>query len=154
MRLRASGVEIASTKQDRLWRVRLVTAAMGAGVLGLAAVAPSRADDLQSFWSQFRMAALSGDEHRIEALTRFPVQAMGVTDDEVRTVGRAGFAKTWAAVLKADTGQVAAPASERSLIEKTLRWPGKPADAEQCLATICFARTAAGWRLVKVYVGD
>ena len=139
---------------DRLRRVLLVTAALGAGALGLGATASSRADELQGFWSQFRTAALSGDAHRVELLTRFPLQVKGVTDDEVRAVDRAGFAKTWAAVLRGDTGQAVEPVSERSLIQRTPRWLGNPADVEHCLATMCFSKTSAGWRLTRVYVGD
>ena len=139
---------------DRVWRALLVAVALGTGAMTLGARAPSRADELQSFWSQFRTAALSGDEHRVEALTRFPLQTKGVTDDEVRTVSRARFTKAWAAVLKGDAGQAAEPASERSLIQKTTRWPGNPADTEQCLATICFSKTTAGWRLSRVYIAD
>ena len=142
------------TASDWLRRALLVTAALGAGAVGLGATASSRTDELQSFWSQFRMAALSGDEHRVALLTRFPLQVKGVTDDEVRTVGRAGFAKTWVAVLKGDTGQAAEPLSEQSLIRRTPHWPGNPADVEQCLMTICFSKTPAGWRLTRVYVGD
>ena len=139
---------------DRLARSLLVTAALGAGAMGFGGTASSRPDELQSFWSQFRTAALSGDEHRVELLTRFPLQVKGVTDDEVRAVGRAAFAKTWAAVLKGDTGQAAEPVSERSLIQKTPRWPGKAADGDHCLATICFSNTPEGWRLTRVYTSE
>lgn len=140
-----------------------VALAAGAGVASRAGVADSAVpvaakpaattSSFQSAWAQFRAAVLARDFKRVAELTAFPLSVHGVTDDEVEPVGRQGFAAVFDKMLRARPD---GPGSASNL-DRIRATPGVTDPGGSHVVTVGgveFKRTAAGPRLVRIYVDD
>ncbi len=134
----------------------LLAAAAGPACGAPAPAAPpdrAGAADFQSSWVQFRDAVLAHDLAGAAALTAFPLAVHGVTDDETRHVGRTSFAKAFDRMLKQEPDGPGSPSNlQRVRATPVLKDPGPGHVA--VVGGMEFARTAAGPRLVRIYVDE
>jgi len=124
--------------------------------VALAGVVATADTSAQGFWRAFREAALAGAASRVAAMTRFPVETRGPTDDDpVERLSRDAFAPVFARVMDQESGLSAHPESMRALVE---RMPALGAralgDGEFRVGALEFARTPEGWRLVRMYLEE
>jgi hypothetical protein len=128
-----------------------------------AVVAPSPASTqgFGAYWATVRSALLAGRYESMVPAVRFPLELKRETDDSpVRRIDAAQLPGVLAKVLAADTGlSLREPLSNHRLIEN-FDGAGPPprgvsVGAEQArVGALAFARTAQGWRLVRVYLED
>jgi hypothetical protein len=86
---------------------------------GCPAGAPAVAQ-LQSFWSEFRSAVLSNDQHKIIQMTRFPFRTRGTLDtDPTKAYDRKAFAAIFNQLLDEDAGTGPNPKPMRDLVRET-----------------------------------
>jgi hypothetical protein len=117
---------------------------------------PTSPAGFQSYWSEFRVAAISGDTDKVAAMTEFPFETKGETDsDPVVKHSRQAFLRLWSKLLASDAGELK-PTSMRQLIDRTTAVPEKSikGGAQARVGNFLFLKRQVGWRFTRAYLGD
>ena len=125
------------------------------------AVARDNPHDLDAFWIDFRAAVLASDIDRVRALTRWPFETRGESDDDtVVAHDEASFAALYPRIV---TIPVYTPTST-GFTEQTMRefieaHPTLPANARLSdtftrLGEFEFAREGQRWHFVRAYLSE
>lgn len=111
------------------------------------------ATTFQTFWSEFRTAALSKDAGRVAALTQFPFKTKGTLDSgPVRTYDAEAFRALLPKLLETDSGLSAEPETMLRYIEKKTT---ASADGDSArVGSFRFEKTGGKWRFTQAYVEE
>ena len=114
--------------------------------------------EFPAFWSGFREALLTGDSSRVATMTQFPLEVRGDTDTDPRAqVTREHFDETVQKLLKQDSGVRPEGETFRQFLTREQSVGAgsvEPDGGAARVGDLVFERTAAGWRLVRVYLHD
>jgi hypothetical protein len=113
---------------------------------------------LQSFWNQFRHAALTGDYDQIAATVRFPLTVADLVDESSqRHVGRASFDKTFQRFLASDAGTDVTETSMHDFIARTPCLADEELNAagdSAQVARMVFVHSGSRWLLSEIFLSD
>ena len=120
-------------------------------------IASAQTDSFERFWAAFRQAILAGDKNKIVAVTRFPFETRGPSDDDpVRKHERAAFRTLVDALLAGESGS-ASGGTTRQLIERTTTLTERnvePGAKEARVGRFYFENVAGRWWFTRAYTDE
>jgi hypothetical protein len=116
-------------------------------------------DDFAAYWPEFREAVASGDRDKIAALTRFPFETRGDSDDDaVRKLGREEFLRALDSMLNEDPGLlVDGKETQRQYIARSAKLNARDytsGDESAHVGVFLFEKHGNRWWFTRAYVSD
>ncbi|HEX8830734.1 MAG TPA: hypothetical protein VF705_06185 [Longimicrobium sp.] len=125
-----------------------------------AAPAPAATTDAETFWVEYREAALSGDTARLLPLVNFPFTTRGTFDsDPVRKHGRKEFPELFARLLERLIIGQEVSITERDLLFDTTRLPPEQVEMAREIGWFRvgdfeFERIHGTWKLIHGFTDE
>jgi hypothetical protein len=129
----------------------------GAAASAEAATVVAQTESFERFWPAFRQAILAGDKGKIVAVTRFPFETRGPSDDDpVRQHDRAAFPALLDSLLTQQSGSMSG-GTTRQLIERTTTLTARnvaPGGKEARVGRFSFQNPDGRWWFTRAYVDE
>lgn len=129
----------------------------GAAPPAEASIATAQTESFERFWQAFRQAILAGDRNTIAAVTRFPFETRGPSDDDpVGKRDRAGFPALLDSLLAQESG-MGDSETTRQFIERTTTLTERnvaPGAKEARVGDFFFVNTDGRWWFARAYTDE
>ena len=138
--------------------VQAGTAATASAASAQSGLVAAQTQSFDRFWAAFRQAILAGDKAAIAAVTRFPFETRGTSDDDpVKTYDRAAFPSVLDTLLAQQSDESLAGETVRQFVERTTTLPQRALGDTGDTAVVgpfSFVKTNGRWQLTRVYTSD
>jgi hypothetical protein len=121
-------------------------------LLGCSNPAPEPAPSFETFWMEFRTAALARDAARIVPLTRFPFETKGVLDDAAKQNDETAFRALFPRLLEQDVGLSAEPESMLNYMQRNAKVTA--GEDRVRVGQFVFEKVQNRWMFVSAYLEE